>query len=175
MARPRNQTSPEVIENAARKAKALEMRQEGRTFQEIADELGWNSPQAAWEAVKSAIAEITREPAQELVTLELERLDKVFGMFFLQAQAGDSFALASMLRIMDRRARYLGLDAPTKVEGKTEHSGAIQAGGVLVVPGIMDEASWVEIAKKQQEALAEKETKVVQAPQQVKRIRRVMD
>lgn len=89
---------------------------EGMKFDDIANELGYNSKQAAFDAVSRELKAITREPAEEVLRLDLERLDRMWGIHYLNAQAGDAQALASCMRIMERRARLLGLDAPAKNE-----------------------------------------------------------
>ena len=109
-------TSPETIEAKTKAAKALELRKDGKTFDEIAEAVGYNSRQAAHDAVKRALMAIIREPAKELITLDLERLDKMWEIHFLNAQAGDVNALTACLKLMERRAKLLGLDSPEKVE-----------------------------------------------------------
>lgn len=89
---------------------------EGKTFEEIAKEAGYASKQAAFDAVSRSLKAIVREPAEELLKLDLERLDTMWGIHFLNAQAGDVQALAACMRIMERRAKLLGLDAPVKAE-----------------------------------------------------------
>lgn len=114
MPRHKAQTSPDAIESKQKAAKALELRLEGKTFDQIAEEAGYNSRQAAYDAVRRSIEAITREPAQEVLKLDLERLDAMWGLHFLNAQAGDTNALTACLRIMERRAKLLGLDAPER-------------------------------------------------------------
>ena len=109
-------TSPETAEAKVRAAKALELRMEGKTFEAIAVEAGYNSKQAAYDAVKRALDSITREPAQELIKLDLERLDVLWQIQYLTAQSGDVQAMAACMKIMERRAKLLGLDAPVKQE-----------------------------------------------------------
>ena len=116
MARNKNKTSPSTIDAKVRAAKALELRMEGMKFDDIANELGYNSKQAAFDAVSRELQAITREPAEEVLRLDLERLDRMWGIHYLNAQAGDAIALSSCMRIMERRARLLGLDAPSKNE-----------------------------------------------------------
>ena len=48
--------------------------------------------------------------------LELRRLDKLLDAQWDKALNGDLGAVQAVLRIMDRRATYLGLDAPVKVD-----------------------------------------------------------
>lgn len=107
-------TSPEVVEAKVRAAQALKLRMEGKTFEAIAEELGYAGKQGAYDAVRRSLAEITREPAEELIRLDLERLDAMWGVHYLNAQGGDVQALAACLKLMERRARLLGLDAPEK-------------------------------------------------------------
>ena len=89
---------------------------EGMKFDDIAAELGFSGRQGAYDAVSRELKAITREPAEEVLRLDLERLDKMWGIHYLNAQAGDAMALSSCMRIMERRARLLGLDAPSKNE-----------------------------------------------------------
>ena len=116
MPRTNIKTSPSTIDAKMRAAKALELRMEGMKFDDIAAELGYNSRQAAFDAVSRELKALTREPAEEVLRLDLERLDRMWGIHFLNAQAGDAVALSSCMRIMERRARLLGLDAPAKSE-----------------------------------------------------------
>ena len=83
-------------------ATALELRKQGKTFEEIAKQLGYAGKQGAYEAVKRSLEAITREPATELLKLDLERLDAMWGPHYANAQAGDVNALAACMRIMER-------------------------------------------------------------------------
>lgn len=119
MARNKNQTSPSTIDAKVRAARALELRMEGMKFDDIATELGYNSKQAAFDAVSRELRAITREPAEEVLRLDLERLDRMWGVHYLNAQAGDAIALSACMRIMERRAKLLGLEVnKTEVTGK---------------------------------------------------------
>jgi methylphosphotriester-DNA--protein-cysteine methyltransferase len=55
MANKTNQTTPEAIANKERLRKAIEMRVQGFSLEEVASELGWNSPQAAHKAIKASL------------------------------------------------------------------------------------------------------------------------
>ncbi|HET9819638.1 MAG TPA: hypothetical protein VFP92_10795 [Rhodanobacteraceae bacterium] len=144
-------TSPETAAAKIKAAKAMELRMEGKTFQAIADEAGYNSPQAAYDAVKRSLLAVIQEPAEELIRIELERLDVLWGIQYLNAQAGDVQAMAACMRLMERRAKLLGLDAPVKQDVKTE---VTTKSGVLMVPAAVDPQSWAEAAAKQQAALS---------------------
>lgn len=122
-----NRTSLTAIQRREKDAKALELRKSGVTFEQIANHLGYASKGKAHDGVMRAIREITREPAQELLELELSRLDAMLGGLWVAARSGDVFAIDRVLSIMDRRARYLGLNNPTPDAGDTEAREALQA------------------------------------------------
>jgi cysteine synthase len=52
------------------------------------------------------------ETAQELREVELQRLDRLLAVVGPMAESGDLQAVDRVLRIQERRAAYLGLDAP---------------------------------------------------------------
>jgi len=64
----------------------------------------------------SALRETLREPAEQVRALELERLDLMLVAVWPSALGGDIAAQQQVLRLMDRRARYLGLDAPQRID-----------------------------------------------------------
>lgn len=61
--------------SANRDAEAANLRAKGATFQEIADQLGFGDRSTARQSVYRAIADVIREPAEEVLKVELERLD----------------------------------------------------------------------------------------------------
>lgn len=64
-----------TMETAQRDAAAADLRAQGRTYQRIADELGWNDKSDARKAVLRAMREVVREPGEAVLYFELERLD----------------------------------------------------------------------------------------------------
>lgn len=98
---------------------ALELRKSGIGYRQIAEQLGYKSPSSAHEAVETALKRTIQEPAAEVRRLELERLDSLLIAMWPQAistegEAADPRAVDRVLKIMARRAAYLGLDAPVK-------------------------------------------------------------
>ena len=76
----------------------------------------------AYKRITHALAEINRqvsESADELRTLEACRLNELLNALWVRAIGGDEKAIDRVLRIMERRARLLGLDAPTRTEAVT--------------------------------------------------------
>lgn len=143
-----NKTNAATIQSRLKAAKAVELRMEGKTFSEIARELGYNSQQAAHDAVKRALDSTLRESADRLRELELARLDVLWQIQYLNAQGGDVQAMAACMKIMERRAKLLGLDAPVKVDNNVTTND-----GVLVVGPVMSPEEWTAAAKANQEAL----------------------
>ena len=98
----------------SRERQALELRMAGKGYQAIGDALGITAPGAA-DAVRRAIAKLeaeTAEKAEEVRRLELDRLDAMLEGLWEKAQDGDPQAIDRVLRIQERRAKYLGIDAP---------------------------------------------------------------
>lgn len=147
-----SQHSRRRLEAVEQQVKALHYRKMGLTYAEIADRLGMGSPQAAWNAVESALKRTLQEPADVVRKLELGRLDAMFVPVYVNACRGDLAALSAALNIMARRARLLGLDAPLKTETRTDLN-ANSTTGVMVVGGVMTPEAWAAAAKKQQEDL----------------------
>jgi hypothetical protein len=115
------------VETLRREQRVMELRAQGWTWQRIADDTGYASASAAKTAFDNAIKRTMQPVADEVRTLELERLDRFLSYLWTAIEAGDPTAIDKGLKIMDRRAKYLGLDAPikqqvevTNYEGGTE-------------------------------------------------------
>jgi hypothetical protein len=63
---------------ATRDARAAELRAQGFTYQQIADELGYNAKSAVIAAVRRAVREIVQGPAEKLLALHMERLETLY-------------------------------------------------------------------------------------------------
>ncbi len=100
---------------AERQRKALELRKTGATYDAIAKAIGVCNKSHASKVVAAAIKAIIAEPAEAVRQLELERLDGLLRGHW-KAAMDDPARARVVLAIMDRRARYLGLDAPERVQ-----------------------------------------------------------
>lgn len=98
-----------------RKLRALEMRKARASYAQIATALGVPKS-TAWKLVQSALKETIQEPADDVRKLELEALDRLQFGLWQQAANGNHGAVDRVLRVMERRAKLLGLDAPSKQE-----------------------------------------------------------
>jgi len=121
---------PTEVEDAEKTRQALELRKAGLTYEAIASRLGYANRSGAFKSVERGLRSILREPADDLRTLELERLDTVQVGLWQKARTGDVQSIDRLLRIMERRAKLLGLDAPdtssVKLEGAIELQDAEQ-------------------------------------------------
>jgi hypothetical protein len=105
----------DAVNALERQLRALELRKAGVGYDEIAKALGFKWRSGAFAAVKRALHEVKREPCQELIVLEAERLDSLFWAIYPKAKHGDYGAIDRCLNIMKQRAALLGLNAPEKV------------------------------------------------------------
>ncbi len=96
-----------------RQMEALRLRQDAISYQEIADTLGYKSVSGAYKAVMSQLDRLMREPADKVRHLELTRIDRLYNIALKAATGGNIAAIDRCIRLMERRARLKGLDAPT--------------------------------------------------------------
>lgn len=99
-------------DKAERRRKALELRKAGASYEQIATQLKYANKSTVWRDVREAIRSIYAEPAQDVLRIELGRLDVMLLGVWSKAKAGDCQAIDRVLRIQERRAAYEGLDAP---------------------------------------------------------------
>jgi len=131
-----------------RRQKAFELRKSGASFVEIGKKLGI-STQAAHQHVQKKIQELakkTNEDAMDVMRMELERLDQMMLGIYKDAVAGKVTAVDRVLKIMDRRAKFLGLDFDSRKlnSGNETH--------VMEVP-VADIGEWEELAGSHQAKL----------------------
>lgn len=109
-----------------RRARALELRTQGATHAQIAEDL-CVSEERARQLVLEALKEVaahTQEVAAHWRDLELERLERVhqsLAAALVDAEpAVASKICAQIVRASESRRKLLGLDAPTKVQVEAE-------------------------------------------------------
>ena len=116
--------SDRQVQALDRTSRALELRKSGATFAHIANELGYANESGAYKAVMRALKKTLQEPADEVRTLEVERLDSLLNGLWQRRHVPE--ITDRILRIMERRAKLLGLDAPTRTEVTGKDGGAIE-------------------------------------------------
>ena len=126
--RKRQQATPAKIVSAERIARAMELRKGGATYEMIGVDLGVSTPRA-FEIVNDALKALVAEPTEQVRKLEIERIDHMLSVVWATATNAMSEttvdaslldmilkAQAGVLKLMERRAKLTGLDAPEKVE-----------------------------------------------------------
>lgn len=96
---------------AQRALLALELRLQGKTYEQIAAACGYRSRSGAYDAVQRELQRTLQEPAENMRTLEVRRLDRLYEAMEAKALKGDTWSVDRCLKIMERRALLLGLDA----------------------------------------------------------------
>lgn len=128
---------PDQISVEEWRLRALDLRREGKNFREISAVLtaegGPTSLSRAYELVVEALNDIRehcRETAQDIRDIEVQRCDRMIEELFRRLTstgAGENAKkpvssriaarlVDSIIRVQDRKARYLALDAPKRIE-----------------------------------------------------------
>lgn len=112
----KGKTDPAVIE---REKRVLELRRGGLTFDLIAERVGYASASGAHKAYISACRRIVVEDVNAIRNAEIDRLDIAQAAIWGDVVNGvdaptRARAILALIKIMERRARLLGLDVPTK-------------------------------------------------------------
>lgn len=139
-----NKTSAAKAVALDRQVKALELRRMGKGYAEIAAALGIGLA-SAHRYVKSGLAEAKAQiegSAAELKAEELSRLDAMLAAIWPDARKGGGAAIDRVLRIMERRSKLLGLDAPSRHAhgGDADAPAMLHAMRIEFVNGMDDES-----------------------------------
>jgi transcriptional regulator with XRE-family HTH domain len=105
-----------------RRQKVIELRIAGWSQERIAQDLGL-SRRRVRQIIRREIEKARRrlrECADELLQLELDRLDRYLVCLNDRITAGEPRAIEVALKISERRARLMGLDAPERKEVKVQ-------------------------------------------------------
>ena len=123
---PRVPTKAKAIERKKRNKKIFDLRLAGASEAAIADVVGISSVQVH-RILHQYVDMLNKElcvDAAKVKRMELERLDAM--MLALWSNKNDPRAGDTLLRIMERRARYLGIDMPVKTENVNKQDGPIE-------------------------------------------------
>lgn len=119
-----------------RQRRVLELRKRGYTYAQIAKAESI-AVSVAFNDVWDALEDLhPLEQAQDVLKLELTRLDRYQKALDVDAMKGDPRAILAAVKLMDRRARYIGIDAPQRHEHGGPGGGPIEVKDV----GKMSEA-----------------------------------
>ena len=122
--RPRKKDIAGQLMLQERRREALRLRQEGKSYYRIGDELGVTQSIAFQDVNRQlkVIDESLSEETEKLRRLELTRLDRLLEGLYLPLKSKDYYermaAMDKAIKIMDRRAKYIpGMDAPSQFQG----------------------------------------------------------
>jgi hypothetical protein len=118
-----------------REIKALDLRKRGKSYNEIGIELGMTDA-AAYQMVMRVLEAYDhdiRENVPCVRQIELKRLDQYIVALQKRINTGDPKAILVALKVSERRAKLMGLDAPLKVAATDTEGNTIEkmADGVL--------------------------------------------
>lgn len=119
---------------ADRRNRAIKLRLAGAEWQAIADQLGYADKGAACKDVTRALDRhlvAQRVSSETLRNLELDRLDRLQLGLWTAATAGDHKTADTVLRIMDRRARWAGFDVPPDLEDRIRQEMTLRIGAQM--------------------------------------------
>lgn len=125
MARKKTTPVAKAHETALRRKEALRLRLEGNNQSQVAEIMGVNVSTVS-RYIAQAIRDVPRENAEELIELELQRLDEMLKGIWNDATHGDTWKIDRALSIMERRAKYLGLDNFIKPDSSKDARSALQ-------------------------------------------------
>lgn len=124
-------TAPSRVRVARLKEEALAHRIRGLSLAKIGEQMNL-SKERIWQLVTEALADIPRENAEAVRSMELDRLDEMQAGVWDNALTGDPKAIASMMAIQERRAKLTGTDAPTKSEVGGPGGASLFPHGIIV-------------------------------------------
>ena len=115
---PEQTAEEKAAELEAKEAKVLELRRAGFTFQRIAEEVGYATPSGAQRALERIMTRNVPQAPEEFRWQELDRLDRMQVALWPRAMKGDDRAIGTIVRLMERRARLVGIDAPQRIQAE---------------------------------------------------------
>lgn len=123
-----------VVEEKEKTRKALQLRQDGATYREIATAMQWKSASTAQARVKKALEEILLEPAKELIMMDMQRLDEFQKRLTNAMRNGDISVIPTLMSVMRERRALMGWTPESWSEEQRKGQG-IQNNGVMVIQG----------------------------------------
>lgn len=113
---------PQIDQRVQTARLALHLQRQGKSLWQIADALGLSHTQTVAsikDALNEAAALVDEASKRELLTLEMSRLDELQDAQWAAAMSGDTKAAEFILKVIDKRAKLLGLVSDDKDEKTT--------------------------------------------------------
>ena len=110
--------TPSELARLERFERVCDLRRKGWRIVDIARELKISPATASQDLreYESELKKLSMDSLTEIRDRDLERLDDLYKDMSKLVALGDTQATEKCLKILERRAKYLGLDAPDKVE-----------------------------------------------------------
>lgn len=118
--------SANQIAMAIRRQRVCELRQTAMSVRAIAAQIvaeglapanySYVTASRDWRAEYERLLDKSSETAEQTRALELERLDVMLHAVWHKIESGDARAIDTALRVAERRAKLLGLDAPVRTD-----------------------------------------------------------
>ena len=132
--------SPRRVDASQKQIKALELRANFWTYDEIAKELGYSSHSGAVAAVKTGMEKTLQEAGDNYRALTLRQLTKILEVNWPRMLDGDIPSTKVCLDTIKQTRELMGTDAPTKHEVSGVDGNPIQHEGVTLDIGDITEA-----------------------------------
>lgn len=157
-----------------RQQEALELRMRGMSQRAIGDAMGISQQAVAYH-LKNALLEYQKDiekNAAKIRAIELSRLERLQAAVWQPALDGNLEAVDKAIKVMDRRAKLVGLDAPKKTELTGKDGGPLAVASISVDLSKLSDAQldrYGEIARAYEDLMAEiaspaaGETKMIEA------------
>lgn len=111
---------------------AYQLKKAGYSWDEIAKFVGYTSGKVASVEVRRYITEsasqLSIEQREEVLGIELDRLDSLLNAVWDTAMSGDTRAVDSALKVINMRSKLLGLDLLTQTAGTVTNNTVVVTG-----------------------------------------------
>ncbi|WP_306365321.1 sigma factor-like helix-turn-helix DNA-binding protein [Nocardia sp. CC227C] len=127
MARKKSKPVEESLEVQQRRKRALELRLAGKKQYEIAEIMGLHKSTIS-SYIQDALADVTREKAEEYLELELQRLDAMLAAIWpdiVSGERGAEWKIDRALAIMDQRAKLTGTYKAAELKAIADARGTV--------------------------------------------------
>lgn len=110
--------------------------EEGKTYQQIADALGWKTKKSVYDAIRRFARDAIQLTAREMRTVAKERLDQLFAVYFDKGLKGDLGAAKFCKAVLDSESENYGYkQQPSQNEQDVERQAQERA----------QQAAWAEV------------------------------
>jgi len=113
MARKRRTPDDEI---RVREHECIRLRRTGMTFDEIAIAVGYANSGGAQKAYERGMGRLVHDDVKAERARMMDQLDMMLNAHWARSMAGNPDHTNTVLRVLERRARLLGLDMPIRTE-----------------------------------------------------------